>query len=430
MSRQWEPAAEAFEGMRAAGVEPNKLVYDLLIRVYEVCGQWERVVEMKAMRAAAFPPKIPDWPCPKCNIVNFGHRSECTACQTPRVGVRNIATEWSCDSCGNSNFARRTSCNRCKAPRSDGGGGAGYASEYNSRQGGGGAHTAQSRMGDKLPLTSEGLVEQLLRAPRECDAHQLFNAAVKDNAKLTVLIDLLSSGSGERERERGTLTWLWDTHGAWAASKGPVWTGMDLEQAFSSAIRKYGEDGQMDRALWVFEAMRAGHVRKPNIKSYNNIFNVLWHGAQRPAAIQLTKEALAAGVYPDSSLSTSTLTICNMSPAAAMAALTLWLARVEHAMRDNAAGEVLPETFTLTAMGYRQRFITRGPVQQLLQTLDAPLVLIEAEPVQWSRASGVGPVEKLVATQTDMRDWMESMQLGAPSTRHSRSSVLRQVFEI
>ena len=52
-----------------------------------------------------------NWPCPKCENINFGVRTECNLCKTQPDG------KWICPGCKNVNFPHREECNRCKVPR-------------------------------------------------------------------------------------------------------------------------------------------------------------------------------------------------------------------------------------------------------------------------------------------------------------------------
>jgi hypothetical protein len=74
--------------------------------------------------------------------------------------------------------------------------------------------------------------------------------------------------------------------------------------------------------------------------------------------------------------------IRGLSSGAAMAAATLWLARVEHAMCDDAAGRMLPDTVMLCATGTDYKIIDGEPVSvlsavyRLLNKLDTPLAAV------------------------------------------------------
>ncbi|UJR25648.1 hypothetical protein I4U23_006999 [Adineta vaga] len=79
------------------------------------------------MSTSGFRREPGDWPCSKCNEVNFKSRTACRRCATPRVqptannspptGVTPQIVpkqgDWTCHFCNNINFAARIACNKC-----------------------------------------------------------------------------------------------------------------------------------------------------------------------------------------------------------------------------------------------------------------------------------------------------------------------------
>mmetsp|Transcript_14405 Transcript_14405/g.39569 ORF Transcript_14405/g.39569 Transcript_14405/m.39569 type:complete len:554 (-) Transcript_14405:91-1752(-) len=81
-----------------------------------------------------------NWGCPVCQNINFGMRTSCNRCQTPKPQDEMLAPQhmepshqggrtqggapiagldgnWACPMCSNINFPMRTSCNRCQTPK-------------------------------------------------------------------------------------------------------------------------------------------------------------------------------------------------------------------------------------------------------------------------------------------------------------------------
>ena len=51
-----------------------------------------------------------DWNCPRCKVLVFGSKNECSKCKTPRR-ARN---DWVCPKCDGLIFASKAQCRKCK----------------------------------------------------------------------------------------------------------------------------------------------------------------------------------------------------------------------------------------------------------------------------------------------------------------------------
>lgn len=87
-------------------------------------------------------PKPTDWTCPSCGNINFARREACNICLTPKPAnavapvtapspmtgfeaptkkpFKILSGDWICEVCQNVNFGRRSACNRCGTPKPGG----------------------------------------------------------------------------------------------------------------------------------------------------------------------------------------------------------------------------------------------------------------------------------------------------------------------
>ena len=94
---------------------------------------------------------------------------------------------------------------------------------------------------------------------------------------------------------------------------------------YSALLSAYAKGAQWERAEAAFEAMKAAGVQ-PDAVTYNAVLQALWQTGQRHSAIMLFKHATDVAVFPP--LGARKLDLHGLSPGAAMAATTLWLASV------------------------------------------------------------------------------------------------------
>lgn len=152
--------------------------------------------------------------------------------------------------------------------------------------------------------------------------------------------EMKAAGVRPNDRTYSALVSAYASGGEWeraeAALEAMQKAGVEANVVtYSALIGAYEKGGQWARADAAFEDMQTAGLT-PNISTYNPLLNLLWQSGRRRRALELLKRATAEGVYPPlplperGSCGVAELDLHGMSAGPAMAAVTAWLALIDH----------------------------------------------------------------------------------------------------
>jgi pentatricopeptide repeat protein len=265
---QWERAREAFEEMKAAGVKPDVVAYSAMLSAYGKGDQWERAKGvLEEMKAAGVRPDVITYNALISAYAKGGQVDRAIeSLEAMKVEGFEVDTSlyYTLRSVVHKKDDQRKLLQLMKQ---------GFASREQWRGGAPAGKTAAAVM--------------QARGPEEM--HAVLEMAQLDSNQLTLLIDVVGNERGPDHLHK--LDWLW----AWAKKQ----TELELNCFhYSAYITQLGMRQRLEGAVEAFEDMKTAGVH-PDVNVYSGLITAYGNAGRCERAGEVLEAMKAAGVQPD-----------------------------------------------------------------------------------------------------------------------------------